>query len=178
MATLNFTLRAIKGTSASIHIFFNYGKNKRLRYSTGLKLTNIKNWNADKQRIKNVIEEVNKISINNKLDRTQSFLNNLYTDLSVNQNTVVTNEILKNELNIFFNKKIKSKNKEERFLELLPFYEWYIKHYTTNPLPTIKKPLSKSSVKTYKSAFVLLKKFNDAVYSLNYKKIKIGRAHV
>lgn len=171
MPTLNYILRPGKDNSASIQIFYNYGKNKRLRYSTGLKLLDINNWNEDKQRIKNVRAEIDKLSINNKLDDTQAFINKLYTELTVNQKITVTNDLLKTELNAFFNKNIRSKKQDIRFLELLPFFEWYYTNYTTNPLPTIKKPLSKTSVKTYKSGYTLLKKFNDEVYNLNYKKI-------
>lgn len=176
MPTLNFILRKGKNNTATIHINYNYGKYTkenlfRLRYSTGLKLQNIKNWHEDNQRIKNVNEEVDKININNKLSKTQSFLGELYSDLTINKNIIVTNEILTNELDIFFNKNVKPKKPEERFLELLPFFDWYITHYETNPLPSIKKPLTKSSVKTYKSAYALLKRFNDEKYNLSYKKI-------
>ncbi len=112
MPTLNFILRKGKNNTATIHINYNYGKYTkenlfRLRYSTGLKLQNFKNWHDDNQRIKNVNEEVDKININNKLSKTQSFLGELYSDLTINKNIIVTNEILTNELDIFFNKNVK-----------------------------------------------------------------------
>ncbi len=56
MAKLTFKLREAKNNSASIMLVFNYGKEKRLRYATGFRVQNKKNWDASKMRIKNVFE--------------------------------------------------------------------------------------------------------------------------
>lgn len=174
MPTLKYVLKAGKGSTAKIHLFYNYGANNRLRYSTGLQILNIKNWNEKPQRIKNVTEEVEKVNVNNKLDQIQAFINGLYSDLSTKENATVTNEILTNELNIFLNKKVKSEKEKERFLEFLPFYNWFIEHYKTNPLPTTKKPLGKGTAKTYNNAYTILNNFStEKGLNLTYKKITL-----
>lgn len=172
MATFKFKLRKGSGTSALIYINYSYGTAKRVRYSTGLKISNIKNWNVETQRVRNVQTEVNKVNINNKLNETQTFLEGLYSDLTINRGLDVTNQLLNNELDIFFKKKSRQANKTQ-FLEFFPFFDWFIKHHKSNPLPTTKKPLGSGTAKTYRNAYNLLKKFNDEVYTLKYDKLTL-----
>ena len=172
MATFKFQLRKGKGTSALIYINYNYGTKSRIRYSTGLKIINSKNWNTKKQNVKNVSEEINKVNINNQLNKTKTFLEGLYSDLTINRGLEVTNQLLNNELDIFFKKKTR-KPATTKFLEFLPFFDWYIEHYKINPLPTTKKPLAKGTAKTYKNTYNLLKKYNDTVYKLNYERLTL-----
>ena len=172
MPTLNFKLRQGKNTSVPIYLIYSYGKDKRLRYSTGIKLLNSKNWNSDAQKVRNVVEEINKLAINNKLNETRAYLEKLYSKLTIDDHITITNDLLKNELDIFFKKKARKQTKD-RFLELIPFFEWYLEHYKTNPLPTTKKSLGKGTHKTYNNALNILKKFNEDVYSLNYEKMTL-----
>ncbi|MCG7501773.1 site-specific integrase [Tenacibaculum sp. Mcav3-52] len=172
MAKVTFVARKGSKKQASIQLYFNYGANKRLRYSTGLKVSDVKNWDTKKMRIKNVVAEIHKNAINNKLTDIQRFVEEVYTDFSVRQNIVVTNDVLKNELDVYFNK-VKFKNNESQHLELLPFYKWYIEYYQKNPLIKTGKPMGKGTAKTYKNAFNILQKFNDTVYELNYEKVNV-----
>ena len=68
MSKLTFKLRDAKNNAASILLVFNYGKEKRLRYATGFRIQNKKNWDSTKMRIKNVIEELDRVYVNNKLN--------------------------------------------------------------------------------------------------------------
>lgn len=172
MAKITFNTRQGSDKSAIIQLFFNYGTNKRLRYSTGLKISNYKNWDKDKMRIKNVIAEVHRNEINNRLTDIRAFIEKLYTQLNVVDNIIVTNEILKKELDWYLNK---SSNIEDPSpeLELLPFYKWFIEHYQINPLMTTGKPMGKGTAKTYKNAYSILKNFNDSISSVNYDKVNM-----
>lgn len=174
MATTTFYLRpSTKDKGASIHLTFHYGKKKRFRYSTGLKIQNVKNWDVKKMRIKNVIEERFKAEVNNQLNNFQAYLEEQFVDLAVNQKVNVDNEVLKEISNKFFNKA--SGNQEENnALELMDFYSWYIINYTTKPLPTTGGPLSPGTAKTYLNSYKILKRFNDSVYKLTYKKITLS----
>ncbi|MDU8885211.1 tyrosine-type recombinase/integrase [Yeosuana sp. MJ-SS3] len=172
MAKLTFKIRKGVSKSAKIQLFFNYGTNKRLRYSTGLEVLDSKNWDSEKMRIKNVLVEVHKNDVNNKLTDIQAFLEKTYTRLSVTENIEVDNEILKTELNSFLNKNKHPEEKTEH-LELLPFYKWFINNYQKNPLVTTGQPMAPGTARTYKNGYTLLKKFNDTQFKLNYEKINI-----
>ena len=169
MAKLSFKVRKGKDKSGSIQLHFNYGTNSRLRYSTGLKIQNVKNWDSKKMRIKNVAEELDKNYVNNKLDKLQLDFNKKYTYLLLEQNVVITNDILIDFCDQFFNKT--KEQEKETTLELLPFYQWYIENYSVKPLMTTSKPLEKGTAKTYNNAYSILKRFNDTVYRLRYDKI-------
>ncbi|MFD0837117.1 tyrosine-type recombinase/integrase [Mariniflexile aquimaris] len=170
MAKLTFKIRKGVDKSAKIQLFFNYGTDRRLRYSTGLEILDAKNWDDEKMRIKNVVSEIHKNDVNNKLTDIQSFLEKTYTRLAITEGVEVDNEILKNELNIFLNR-IKIDDDKPQHLELLPFYSWFIDHYQINPLVTTGKPMGSGTAKTYRNAFSILEKFNDTHYNLTYSKI-------
>lgn len=174
MATFKFELRKGKEKTALIQIRYTFGtgNDKRIRYSTGLSLVHYKNWNTETQSIKNVSKEINKVNINNQLNKTRTFLEGLYSDLTINKGLEVTPQLLKSELDIFFKKK-KRVEKKTRFLEFLPFFDWYIKHYKINPLPTTKKPLAKGTAKTYRNTYNIIKKYTSDVYNLNYERITL-----
>ena len=84
MAKLTFKLRPLKGKNVNIQLVFNYGANNRLRYSTGLKVANSKNWDDGKMRIKQVAEEIYRNDVNNKLNTVTETLEKQYNDLTVN----------------------------------------------------------------------------------------------
>jgi integrase len=172
MAKITFVARKGSDKQASIQLYFNYGSNKRLRYSTGLKVADFKNWDAVKMRIKNVVTETHKNAVNNKLTDIQSFIEKIYTNLSITENVVVTNDMLKDDLDIFLNK-VKPPSNEPQQLELLPFYKWFIEHYQKNPLVTTGKPMNKGTAKTYRNANTILENFNDTVFSLTYSKVNM-----
>jgi integrase len=172
MAKITFVARKGSDKQASIQLYFNYGSNKRLRYSTGLKVADFKNWDAVKMRIKNVVTETHKNAVNNKLTDIQSFIEKIYTNLSITENVLVTNDMLKDDLDIFLNK-VKPPSNEPQQLELLPFYKWFIEHYQKNPLVTTGKPMNKGTAKTYRNANTILENFNDTVFSLTYSKVNM-----
>lgn len=172
MAKLTYVLRRGKTKSASIQLFFNYGTKKRLRYSTGLKISDFKNWDVEKMRIKNVTAEIHKNEVNNRLTEIQGFIEKLYTGF-ITRGKSIDNVILKNELDVFLNRRKPTIEEKPRQLELLPFYKWFIEHYQKNPLVTTGKPMLSGTAKTYRNAYNILMRFNDSVYNLTYNKINI-----
>lgn len=168
MAKLTYKLRETKGKGASIQLFFNYGAKKRLRYSTGLRIMNVKNWDEVKMRIKNVASELNRGEVNSKLDEAQASLNKKFINLKYNENIKIDNELLKGICDNIFNRA--KQNDESQHLELFDFFEWYIVYYDKNPLPS-GKPLGKGTQRTYKNAFTKIKQFDP---KLTYDKVTIG----
>ena len=166
--TTVFKPREAKGRGAKIQLIFNYGTGKRLRYSTGLTIENINNWDHQKNRVKNVIAEPNKVIINNKLNELQTELEEEYVKLSVTKGIQVSNSHLKDFCNKFFNK---AEEEVHEHYEILPFYEWFIKTYSIGPLPSTGKPLAASTKKTYNNAYQIIKRFSSEEYKLTYDKI-------
>lgn len=163
-----FKPRVGKGKGGIIQLNFNYGTNKRFRYSTGLNIENLNNWDFQKCRIKNVISEPHKAIINNKLNLLQTELEREFINWSVADKNEVNNQILKEFCDRFFDKSLEEK---EKHYEFLPFYEWYIKTYTNNPLPTTGRPMAHSTKKTYTNSYNLIKRFATTNYELEYNKI-------
>ena len=170
MAKLTYVLRKGKSKSASIQLFFNYGTNKRLRYSTGLQILDAKNWDDEKFRIKNVTAEVYKNEVNNRLNEIRGFVEKLHTGLLTSGENI-DNDILKNELDTFLNKSKPTDEVKSEKMELLPFFKWYIKYYQKASLPTTRKPMNKNTTKTLKNSLNIFQKFNDTILTLKYNSI-------
>tara|TARA_R110002049_G_scaffold307720_2_gene509184 strand:- start:2514 stop:3854 length:1341 start_codon:yes stop_codon:yes gene_type:complete len=172
MAKLTFKLRPSHGKNVNIQLFFNYGTNKRLRYSTGLKVANSKNWDAGKMRIKQVAEELYRNEVNNKLNNVTEILEKQYIDLTVNENKVVDNDMLKDICDgILYPERLLKD--EPQHLEFIPFFDWFLTNYQKNPLPTTGLPIGKGTLRTYRNALSKLKKFEKEIYQLSYKKITL-----
>lgn len=163
-----FKPRKGKGKTGKIQLNLNYGAKKRFRYSTGLEIENVGNWDYQKNRVKNVIAEPHKVVINNKLNVLQTELEKEFVKLSVTDGIDVNNFHLKTFCDRFFNKLVEEKCDS---FELLPFYDWYIRTYTVNPLPSTGKPLAKSTIKAYRNSYNLIKRFASEEYELSYDKI-------
>lgn len=167
MATLSFKLR-----KTSIQLFFSYGKNKRLRYSTGLTIQNERHWDSKKMRVKNILAEINKEVINEKLDEAQTKFNKRYIELALDSKIEVNNDLLREVADEVFNKKSEKEIEEKK--ELLPFFEWFLDYYAFNAISTIGKPLGKGTLKTYHNTYSILEQFNKEVYKLSYNKITLS----
>jgi integrase len=172
MAKLTYKLRPTKGKNVKIQLVFNYGANKRLRYSTGLKVGNSKNWDNRKMRIKQVAEELFRNEINGKLNNVTDLLEKKYIDLTVNEGKVINNEMLKEFCDEILYPERLTKNEPQQ-LELLLFFEWYLANYEKNPLPTTGAPMGSGTLKTYRNTLNKLKTFDREIYRLSYKKITL-----
>lgn len=169
MATINFKIREGKNGSGKIYLIFSYGRKNELRYSTGWKVTNLDNWNLEKQQLKTVIAEPRAKRINTEIRDLESFFEKKYQELS-DSRIEINNNVLRNELNLYF-KKTTSKTTATSYKSLLVCYQWYIEHFTKNPLPTTNRPLAAGTIKSYNTAIKVIKEFNNDVYSINYDTI-------
>lgn len=169
MATINFKVREGKTNTGKIYLIFSYGRKNELRYSTGWNVANLDNWNTEKQKFKMVISEPRAKLINTEIRNLQSFFEEKYQELS-DSRIEITNTVLKNELNIYF-KKTPTKTTATSYKSLLVCYDWYITHFSKNPLPTTKRPLALGTIKSYNTAVKVIKEFNNNVYAINYDTI-------
>ena len=174
MAKVTFKLRtSTTNKSGKIYLIFQYGSNNRFRYSTGLKVENAKNWDTKRMRVKNVIEEKYKAEVNSQLNNLKTTIEDFYNDHVVNRKKSLNNELLKEISDSFFNKRV-LRNQESSFIELLPYYDWFISNYKTKPLPTTGRPLGEGTAKTYRNSYNILKRFSDTEYNLYYDNITLN----
>ncbi|BFP41175.1 site-specific integrase [Flavobacteriaceae bacterium GF1] len=143
-----------------------------MRYSTGWKVQNEKNWDKAKQRVKNVVSEPRSMPINEEINKLEVFFLDKYFELK-KSNIEITNNSLRNELDIYLKKK-KSKKNLSSYRSLLECYEFYYDHFAKNPLPTTKSSLSEGTVKSYKTSMKLIRQFNDEEYAINYDRITLS----
>lgn len=170
MATLTFKIRKASDKGGTVQLFFSYGAGNRFRYSTGMRINHVKNWDKKKMRVKNVLAEINKDSINSKLDEVQTEFNKQYMELTLQKDNSVTNDDLRDLADSLFNR---TNEKVEEKKELLPFFKWYLEYYSTHPIPTTGKPLDKGTIKTYKNTLTKLEEFHKSQYKLKFDKITL-----
>ncbi len=167
-----FKPREAKGLTGKITLTFNYGTKKRFRYSTGLTIQSRKNWDFKKNRIKNVVAEPFRIEINNKLNELQNNLEKQYHIWKLDDQVEVSNLLLRDFCDNFFNKKQKEESKVE-IKTLLQFHDWFLNNYSKKPLPTTGRSLANGTIRTYKNTLNILKRFNREVYDIDFNDITL-----
>lgn len=169
MGSVSLKLREAKDGSQKIYLHFNYGRKKQLRYATGYGIQNKSSWDELKQRVKNVTAEPQSLLINGKISGLVNFSEKLLDDFDRDQ-TQITNKIVKNKLDEFTNRAAARQPQKKNLLE---FFEWFIDYYALNPLPKTQRPLSKNTVKPYKTALKILKEFSSKKYNVDYQDITL-----
>lgn len=172
LATISFKIRPGQKEQTPIYLIFSYGRRNELRYSTGWKVLNPKNWDKGRQRVRNVVAEPSSNHINEALKKLETFFLAKYFDLK-KSNIEITNKALRNELDIYL-KKRSPKKSVSSYKNLIECYEFYYEHFSKNPLPTTKSVFSDGTVRSYKTSHKLLKEFNESVYSINYDRITLN----
>ncbi|GAB7257776.1 tyrosine-type recombinase/integrase [Polaribacter sp. OB-PA-B3] len=173
MAKVTFKLREGKGKSAKIQLFFNYGTGKRFRFSTGLSILNLKNWDVDKMRIKNVASEIYKNEVNNRLTEIQNCVEKLNISY-VTKGLNLDNEILKSKVSVLLNRKKNIEKEVEQRIEIIQFYKWFIDNYSVNPMISTGKPMGSGTARTYRNAYRIIKEYNDSIEKLSFDKIDLN----
>ncbi|MVM36339.1 tyrosine-type recombinase/integrase [Spirosoma sp. HMF4905] len=94
--------------------------NQRMNIGTGFKVMPT-HWNDTKQRVKNVVDAIDKGQINGFLDRLEKEIAAIIIDLKAKQ-VAVTTEIVKQRINNYLNPVVEV----EKPKTLLDFVQWYI----------------------------------------------------
>lgn len=169
MASISFFLRPTNNKSKKIYLKVNYGRKKQLRYATGHEVNLEKNWDS-KQLIKNNQQEPRSHFINSKLSELFSFCSKLLLEYEEKPQDL-NNKKIKKEIDIFLEKEERQKSVNNKtFLE---FYEWFIDYYEVNPLPSTNKPLSKNTVRPYRTSLKNLKEYFEETEILDFDGITL-----
>lgn len=125
----------------------------------------IKYWDKETKVVKKKNNESR--ALRNQLDNLEDFLIKEFGKKH-SKGKAISKDWLEDLVEIHFNRK-----NENRNLTFIEYYENYIERFSKNPLPSTKKPLAKSSIKTYKSALNLIKEFHTKKYKLSFDKITL-----
>lgn len=110
-------------------------------------VVSVKHWDTKRQRVKNVLDEPNRDSINYKLSQIQSSFQKLYLEECFESPT-------KSQVKKILLESIKGKP-VAKVVELFEFFEYHIDELSKRTNPNSGKPLSKETI----NKFRLLKKF-------------------
>lgn len=152
-----------------IYVHVNFGRKKQKRYATKYTVNEVKNWDKQKQRVKNVTSEPKSTLINRKLQELVLASEKLLDDCTRN-NIPPSNELIKETLDVASNK---TTLVAEPQMNLLEFYSWFINYYESNPHPSTNRPLSNGTIRTYRTAFKKLQEYNDTRCKINFEDITL-----
>ncbi|OUS10448.1 hypothetical protein A9Q93_12910 [Nonlabens dokdonensis] len=174
---LNFKVRELASGKGSICVTYSFGRGTEVVLSTGKQVKSISSWNDRKQRVKNVTTEPH-------THLTNQFLHQLYSDLE-NNLTLLANKnpkFSKENVKAVIRKTLGKPKKEDIVTatsnEITPSlretYEWYIKYFEKNPTTTTKKPLSPTTIKTFKSTKRKLFEYFEKTREHNFEDIDMN----
>ncbi len=170
MGSISLYLRSSSKDTHTIYLKFNYGRKKQLRYSTGYIVNFEKNWNAERQIVKNHTQEPRSLLINSKLNSLVAYCQNLLDDYDKN-NIDIENQRIKNDIDIYLEKsKASVESNKKTFLE---FYKWFIDHYEVNTLSSTNRPLSKNTVRPYRTSLKNLEHYFSETETLDFNGITL-----
>jgi integrase len=142
-----------------IYLFYNYS-NQRLKYSTGEKI-HPKFWNATKQRVKDSSQFPEYPEFNQRLKNIETAINTCYRRL-LNNNQVITLELLKKELN-------RELNHEKLTTKQLDFLLW-----VKSEIEILKLDKKSGTIKVYNTLVKHLTEFSVArKYPLTFDSITL-----
>jgi integrase len=163
MATINFRLKNGKTTDnkeQSIYIRYKYGRLVDYQASTGIKVLP-KYWNPKRQEVKNISEATNRTYINRFLSDLKNYLTAYETEI-LTSGGKPTKEAIKSHYQAYF----KAPQETKKEVTLLSFIDDFINSDEV-------KHKTKGTIKTYRSALNVLKKFNDERYPINFNDIDL-----
>lgn len=168
--TLNFAIRKLSSAKVSIQVIHRFGRNNEIRYSTGQFINSPEYWNELKQRVKNVKAQPDAFKINRFLDRLALQIGGELEDLFY-ANPSYEKKDVKRILNKIFGKS----NKEgAQTPSLIECYRWYILHFSKNPNPTTRKPLSNGTIRSFKTSLKIFEEYIDCNGHLDYEDISMA----
>jgi len=170
MASVKLYLRnPVKNKECSIYYYISIARGNRIRGATNITVKP-EFWNPETQLLRNKIGVTkSKNDINKKLKNFESFVYDQINGYHTKDHNEIK-QFLKDDIEVYFNKK----KEDKKPLNLIAFYDWYIDHYTKNPLPTTGKVLGSGTAKAYRNSKRIITDFNDVVYKIDYDKITLN----
>jgi len=171
MATVNFFFRSKKTDKQStINYDIHISASHRLRGSTKLKLIP-KYWDEEKQLVRNVTAVSNsKDNINNKISEFKAFVFDKINDYKTYSNNKIL-LLLKDDIDIFFGKKVVDEIKEVTFYS---FVDKYIEQSKNRIIQSTGRKISNRTILDYKRTLELLKEFEKKYkYEITFNSITI-----
>uniref|UniRef100_UPI0026229D10 tyrosine-type recombinase/integrase n=1 Tax=Flavobacterium sp. TaxID=239 RepID=UPI0026229D10 len=150
-----------KGIKSSIHFEARSGLYYKFRIALGITLTNEKDWNTAKQRVKMPSSTPNALTINQRLATLETKINAIL----IEENDF---ECCAEKIQALFtvtkpvNWTPKSMLQKQNEDDLIYYFEFFLKHYKTQPSPYSKKVLSPETLKTFGNILSILKRFMKA----------------
>jgi len=153
MASVTYKLRSPKGNAPQIiYLIYRFGRNEKLAYSTGLKILPAY-WNSEKMRVRNVMEVLERDTINNRLNELQTALE-LHIIEKKAKGKNITKELLRSYLDSYTNN-----TGEETEAHLHGFIMAYLKRNKTRINPNTGKIISYKVIREHERTYELLKEF-------------------
>lgn len=157
---IRFYLRKMTQTFCVYFEFRNSAGTIRLRTSTGFVVKSKKDWDSKKERLKIPSSVYGTSEINDKL--MEGLYNFKKAMKSIDENNASETEIKNLMLQVFDKlplekRKVEQKNKAKT--NLIDYYNWFLNYYATNNSPYSRRPLSKASLKTYKTGLSRLEEY-------------------
>ena len=156
MASINYRIKG-KANPGTIRIRFKQGADFDFEISTGLKV-NLEHWSSAKQRVKNSLAANYAIDVNEKLGDLTPFVEQAYFKEVAKGNPITTNW-LKDQLNIFFDRKPKLAKKTENYLT--DFIDEFIKISTGRINRKTGKTISNKTIGWYRVTKGKIEDFED-----------------
>lgn len=170
MSSISLNLRKAKNNEQSIYLCFNYGRKNQYRYATGFKIKNKKNWNPKSQQVKNVTDEPKSLHINSEIKKLTSFSTTLLEKFE-REKVDISKALIKKNLTDFKNPNKNANGNEQKLV--VPFYKWFIEHYSKNPRPTTNKPLAKTTIRVHKNSLEILDKYQKRKGTIYFQDITL-----
>jgi site-specific recombinase XerD len=134
--------------------------NIRLRTSTGYIILNSRDWDETKEKIKIPSSVFNANDINIKLSESKLEFNKMIREIGED---MISETIVQKVLNQVFKKtkEVSVSQSTSTTKNLIQYYTWFLDYYSKNNSPTTKKPVTKGTLKAYKSGLVKLQMYLD-----------------
>lgn len=156
---VNFKLR--KGLKKNtILLDFRFGRNIRVRYSTGLEIKagSERFWDSKKCKIKLPNDVSNYRLINERLRFLENQIEKSIAKLDSEDriSNYSCNSVIKDILKPNYSEKVIPNNKSNMVLN---YFDWYLDYYSKNNSRSINKPLTKGTLRTYRNSRNYLNNF-------------------
>jgi integrase len=165
MANITFRLnnggKTPEDKPSSIYLRYKYGRGLDFNKSIGLRV-NPKNWNSDKQNVKNRSEVLNRQLINEMISNLRNHFETFEISL-ISKGEKPTKKLAEKHFKTFY----KEPEKEDSKLTLLKYIADFQKR------PDIIKNRSEGTLKNYRLTEKFLQRFNDEVYLIDFDNINM-----